>query len=254
MAAYSPTALRTSLPFVITPHVAEDGVFEAVLPDEGPCRDRDGEPCSLGVHHLRPRKTGPCFPLTVMRCRTHGLAFTLYPPGHVPYGRQAIAPVALDGSDERLVPVDEAQPLERWESTIFRAALDAARAEAWPRAPEPPEPACWRTQGRHLLRVLRLLGLAPEQDSRRDIHARALRVDTQLLRDHARLLGSGVGYREHGRAATAVLAEVERSGCVLDSTQRAGELASLWGRPLTWDRGTCVLREPSFPSFPARPP
>ena len=189
-----------------------------------------------------------------MRCRTHRLAFTLYPPGQVPPGREAIAPVAPDGSEERLEPADPVQPLESWEDTIFRAALDAVRGEAWPRSPRPPEPGCWRSQGRSLEQVLRLLGLSPEQDEARDVSARALGVDTLLLRDHARRLGPGAGYRRRGKAATVVLAAVERDGCVLDSLQRAGHVAGLWGLPLTWEQSTRVLRAPAFPAFGTRPP
>ena len=43
----------------------------------------------LVVHHLRERKTGPQIPVTVVQCRTHRRAFTIYPLGHVPYGRLA---------------------------------------------------------------------------------------------------------------------------------------------------------------------
>ena len=189
-----------------------------------------------------------------MRCRTHALAFTLYPPGQVPYGRKAIAPVAPDGSEERFEPADPAQPLESWEDTVFRAALDAARGEAWPRSPLAPEPACWRSQGRGLERILLLLGLLSEQDDRRDLFARALRVDTLLLRDHANELGPDAGYRRRGEAATVVLTAVEGNGCVLDSLQRAGHLAGLWGLPLTWEQPTRVLRAPAFPAFGTRPP
>jgi len=51
----------------------------------------------LVVHHLRERKAGPQTPVTVVQCRTHRRAFTLYPLGHVPYGHLAVAPVTLDG-------------------------------------------------------------------------------------------------------------------------------------------------------------
>ena len=85
--------------FVITPYLpGDDGVLSPKLPLMGPCSaEHDGE-CRLSVDHRRARKTGPCFPITVMRCREHGHSFTLYPPGHVPYGRRAVAPVAVDGS------------------------------------------------------------------------------------------------------------------------------------------------------------
>jgi hypothetical protein len=51
----------------------------------------------LLVHHTRERKAGPQIQVTVAQCRTHRRAFTLYPLGHVPYGRLAVAPVTPDG-------------------------------------------------------------------------------------------------------------------------------------------------------------
>src|SRR5260221_5223061 len=57
-----------------------------------------GDPaCVIVVHHTRERKAGQQIPVTVAQCRTHRRAFTLYPLGHVPYGRLAVAPVTLDG-------------------------------------------------------------------------------------------------------------------------------------------------------------
>jgi hypothetical protein len=53
--------------------------------------------CELVVHHWRERKAGPQIPVMVMQCKTHRRAFTLYPLGHIPYGRVAVAPVGLDG-------------------------------------------------------------------------------------------------------------------------------------------------------------
>jgi hypothetical protein len=53
--------------------------------------------CELVVHHRRARKTGPQILVTLVHCQTHRRAFTLYPLGHVPYGRVAVAPVGLDG-------------------------------------------------------------------------------------------------------------------------------------------------------------
>jgi len=69
----------------------------------------------------------------------HGHAFTLYPHGHVPYGREAIAPVALDGAPlvaaaAGAMAEREARgsgrvgtaAAERFAPTCFKAALDAA--------------------------------------------------------------------------------------------------------------------------------
>jgi hypothetical protein len=71
------------------------------LPDlsllEGMGHEAGDAPCHLWVDHQRARKTGPCFQLTVVHCGLHRRAFTLYPPGHVPYGRIVVAPVSSGG-------------------------------------------------------------------------------------------------------------------------------------------------------------
>ena len=148
------------------------------MPAYGPCGLGAGDACHLVVDHHRPRKTGPCFPLAVLRCTTHGRAFTLYPPGHVPYGRRAIAPVAADGSLVRADDLDEARPRGAghevepdeqvvspealaFSGTVFDAALDAACGRIWQRDHLPGgTDRWWSTQGRWIERALLLLGLA----------------------------------------------------------------------------------------------
>lgn len=77
-----------------------------------------GEACDLAKHHLRDRKTGPGFALRVLYCATHGRHFTVYPPGYVPYGRQAMAPV-----DERGLVAAPTQEAACWQATLFRRGV-----------------------------------------------------------------------------------------------------------------------------------
>ena len=76
-----------------------------------PCAD-DDRPCRLKKHSFRARKTGPKFPLRVMYCHTHQRYFTVYPMGHIPYGRESV--VALDPQG---CPRDGE---EGWQKTFFR--------------------------------------------------------------------------------------------------------------------------------------
>jgi len=145
------------------------------LPDTAPCQGRDGKACRLVCDHYRPRKTGPRFPVLVVCCRVHGIAFTLYPPGHVPYGRAPIAPVAPDGSP--WAGTGESHPFA---GTLFDAALDAAAGEAWPADFDDAHPTCnakprFGTQLTHLARACELtgVGLAPE---RRELCTQVLAV------------------------------------------------------------------------------
>ncbi len=68
--------------------------------------------CRLVVHSYRGRKTGPGFALLVMYCHDHEKHFTVYPPGHVPYGRVAVAPVDVGGFGIRGEGA--------WHETLFR--------------------------------------------------------------------------------------------------------------------------------------
>src|SRR5262249_42610459 len=146
-----------------------------------------GEPCRLRIGFYRERKTGPLFPLAVLRCATHRRASTLYPPGHVPYGRTAVAPV--DARAELIVSERSAGPA--WELTVFAAAVDAARGRLWPKETSDRVPATdsarRRTQGRHLKLAGQLLGLTSDLTSRaRERIAWVLAVPLLLLREAAR--------------------------------------------------------------------
>ena len=86
-------------PFVTVAYVPDSGsaLVPAVMPPSCVHASPGDPACVLVVHHTRERKAGPQIPVTVAQCRTHRRAFTLYPLGHVPYGRLAVAPVTLDG-------------------------------------------------------------------------------------------------------------------------------------------------------------
>ena len=79
--------------FALAPYESDEaGVLQVVLPERCVFATA-AETCSLFVDHHRPRKTGPGFPLAVVGCSGHPLGrYTLYPPGHVAYGRQALVP------------------------------------------------------------------------------------------------------------------------------------------------------------------
>lgn len=246
--------VRPSSSFLITSYREDDrGVLVASLPDRGLCHGQDEEPCRLSIHHLRERKTGPGFALTVLKCHSHGVAFTLYPPGHVPYGRCAVAPVAPDGSgfatrveasgcegaahDPHPVP-----PQARaFSGTVFDAAIDAAQGLAWQRDAqlEPPEDGInrwWRTQHRHLALATRLVGVAPELARAEQLQvAEVLGVPALLLSELARGLEGSGGYAAQGQAVVEVLACLARGRSLPDRIARSGHIVGLWREPLLCD-------------------
>jgi len=236
--------------FVITPYNADkDGVFQPEPPSCCPCWTSGGEGCDLVVSHVRDRKTGPCFPLTVLYCRVHERGFTLYPLGHVPYGRQRVAPVGPDGraNGQAGAPLD-------WRGTIFDAALDAATGHPWDRTCAGGSAWWWSTQGRLLSRCLDLVGVGPGQDlDLRHRLAAALAVDTLVLLEGAAAIATSPGYHSRGRAVVDVLSAIPRHD-VMDRMLRAGHLAGRWGPPLRWERERGVLRSLEFSSSGTDPP
>jgi hypothetical protein len=242
---------------MVTPYAADaKGMMLASMPLICLKHEPGDAPCRMWVDHLRDRKTGPVFALAVVRCGPHHRAFTLYPPGHVPYGRIAIAPVSSDGALIKDTPSGEpvageaplAQP--SFPDTMFSAAIDAVAGLAWPRE-YPAEPAHWRTQRRRLVRGAQLLGIAPTTTSddevrHRELMARHLGVPTLLLVEQARRWNEARGYRARGAAITVVLAEIEASRRISDRLMGAGAHAGLWGRPSRWYPDAGVLRRVPF--------
>lgn len=117
--------LQRQRAFLVVAHV--DDAEGRPRPSEGVSRcpqSKATERCRLSKHHERERKTGPCFPLWVMRCATHRVHFTLYPSGHVPYGRERVAPVTLAG-----LPGPDSHGGEAWRGTFFPWGI---RCRRWP--------------------------------------------------------------------------------------------------------------------------
>lgn len=253
-------------PFIVVAYAANaGGRLVASLPSSCPWHVASDGACRVWMDHLRERKTGPCFALAVVRCGLHGKAFTLYPPGHVPYGRVAVAPVSAEGAlvhdaplpehevattqDRSDRPLDRSDPPLGWSTTVFAAAVDAAAGRAWPRK-HPALPAHWRTQGRRLVRGARLIGIAPRQagdpERHRERMGRGLGVPMLSVVAGARSWSDARGYRDRGVAIVAIIDEVERARTVTDRLLSAGTTAELWGPPSRWDAGARALRRVPF--------
>lgn len=260
---------RVFRPFVITTYAPDpSGVLVPVLPVQCiACPPASRGACLLRVDHRRPRKTGPGFALTVMSCATHDLAFTLYPPGHVPHGRVAIAPIssttgagtpsellfAADNSprererssivataipsDPCVPAADSALPARRaldWDVTVFEAARDAVDRRAWSRAREGTPPKRWRTQGRKIALGAAMLGLLSAPEPRLGI-AEALGIAPLALSDVARSFVAATGFRARGQAVCDTLDLLTVSRSLGDRLLVAGAKSGCWGEPLRCD-------------------
>ncbi len=230
--------------FVITPYEPLGNQLLPQLPDICPLGVKDGRACRLFTDHFRERKTGPKFALCVMRCRTHAIGFTLYPPGYTPWGRK---PWVADGI------VGKAEDNTEWlRNTYFEAALDAAQGVFWPREKTldcdfgtPSD----LTQHCHLSRSIRLLGINQEP-SLRERFAHLLGIPGQTLIDAARIIGQQPSLAGLGRAVCTVLEAIPLTLTrVFESLALCGASVGLWPPPHVW----CPKRHRLLPRvFPCR--
>lgn len=227
-------------PFVTTPHrVSEDGV-DTEVPTRGPCWD-DARPCEIGVHHRRLRKTGPPWGwVDVLRCRSHRKAFTVYPPGHVPYGQVPLVVLAPDGGAVLGKASETAE-------TFFAAAADAGKKgepELWPRDSAPTPPGAVRSTQRCRVRgAAELLGLAGDA-SGPDVAAAVTHLPCGALVEARQLLaGSRALPIWAGKVRRFLRDLTKRAGrALMDRLAVLGHLAGWWGRPFRWvPRGARLL-------------
>ena len=228
-------------PFATTTYKADK---HGVLLPELPSRcvfATEAQTCSIFVDHYRLRKTGPCFPLAVVGCVAHPQRrYTLYPPGHFPYGRNPMAPYSPSGE----LLVDDATRQPPWQTTIFAAAVDAAKGQGWSSESLWNDPRRRRTQGCRLQLTGRLLGVHPQlNDGVRERIATRLAVATMTLFTVARSWASG--WKMRGVAILAVLSAIPIQASLLDRMMGAGAVCGLWAKrhPQRWDadRGTWVM-------------
>jgi hypothetical protein len=223
------------------------------MPATCPQGSRGGKACDVRPHFLRPRKTGPCFPLTVARCHTHGCSFTLYPPAFGPYLRAPVIGLSPDGT----APVTKARDrggLEEFEGTLFQAALDGAQRKAWARHSRAGVPErWWNTQGRHLALAQRLLGISSAIGARlRERIAAVLSIDHLFLRDQSRTAKDG--YHARAKAVCAVLRRLKRRASAALRLLFSGRLIGHWALPYRWDPRRQVLERLPFRLPPIRAP
>jgi hypothetical protein len=233
--------------FIFTPYSANGkGQLVPATPNCCASAAAGGGPCVIRLDHWRERKTGPEHPVVVMRCIPHGYAFTLYPPGFVPYGRVAVAPVDSQGqplsqaTDDFDLP-DVAAQLA-WQSTVFGAAQDAAQGKPWPRTDQDRTGAAgtWRSQGRRISLVASLLALTADGTS--SLFVGPLGVSALSQREARQVYRAAPGYRARGGAIGIVLEQLERTGYrLLDLLLMAGFAAQLWGRAYRWEASSCQL-------------
>jgi hypothetical protein len=205
------------------------------------------EACALVVHHVRERKTGPRIPVTVLRCQTHRRAFTIYPLGHIPYGRLAVAPVGLDGE---LVSTPQSERLAdgkrelAWCTTLFGPAFTAIHDPTVKLT----DLRWWATAApERLAQGAAILGIHPELSEQvADAIAFRLKIPRLAHREAADEYERARGRAARGHVLVAVLGQLG-DAYLLDRVLAAGACAECWGTVTRWDVASRGARGRVFP-------
>jgi len=159
-----------------------------------------------------------------MRCSRHGLAFTAYPAGHVPYGRVPLVALAPDGAE-----------LADGGSSFLVAAGHARAGKRWPRDGAPDDLAVATTQRRWVEDAVTLLGLGLGAATPATAAA-VLQLPEGRLVETARQLSTSSDLVRVSREVMTLLEALARRGgrWLMDRFALLGHLAGWWGRPWRW--------------------
>lgn len=211
------------------------------MPNVCPSSQQNKPACRVFLHHIRSRSTGPCHPISVVRCHTHKVTFTIYPVGHVPYGRKAIGSAA---------PTVDMSGANAFVGTIFEASLNAAQRKPWPRVCPRGSDQWWGTQRQYLSIAMHLCGVAPSMtQTLREVVAAALQIQQLTLLDGSAAITAKPGYQSRGQAVSSVLEQLPSGLCAVERMSVSGHLIGFWGTPYVWDPQTSRLRQLDFERF-----
>ncbi len=224
----------------------EDDIFVPDIPNE--CICFDGSPCKLGKKDKRTRITGPIdYLLVVMHCKTHQVYFTLYPPGFVPHGRQALVPLGPDGS---MFYSDRGPPFE---DSFFQAALDGSEGEAWVKeSEEDSQMPRFETQRRHLTRSCKLFQLNSNSEKAREWTAELLNVPGLLLHQALNAMKKSKGYQVVASALRPLLERLSETRLTFQRLSACGYYAGLWPKNQFWNVKTAKWHVLEFQEFPSQ--
>lgn len=169
--------------------------------------------CRVVSKGWRTRKTGPFLLLKRLLCLVHGLGFTVYPFGMVPFSRCSFLHAP----------------------NFMQSIEDACKGERWPDFASG-QPATFKTQKRQILSWCKLLGVDASLSQADQLAAAlTLGIPTISLLDEATKAREGPTYR--GRAQV-VMNILKRLGGALSFGKllRRGHALKLWGRCLIDER------------------
>lgn len=206
------------------------------------------------MNHYRERKTGPCFPLAIMRCRTHTKYFTLYPFGHVPYGREAIAgnisPCGNPVVDDQRSDPNSTSRTENatFQGTIFDAAHDVVNNKVWPKeGVNGSLQSRFTTMLQKLDRGSRLLGVHKDLTIKEwEAIGEIANIPGQILIDGRHLLKDHPSFRKKGEVIVSLLHYLPQTSLLYERFLEIGATQGLWPTPHFWDHKQKRLKWSSF--------
>jgi hypothetical protein len=162
----------------------------------------------------------------------------VYPPGHFPWGHDAVVQVPFDGTAPRVTVTEDQDAVpDVLEGTLFEPVWEASQGRLWSSVCDRGE-GTWRSvQVRKVEDAAQLVGVAGDMDDagRDALHAELLGVPAQLLRDARRSIAQAPGLISRAKAVIRVVMAVMRAGGpFVDRLIAAGYRAGLWGRPFRW--------------------
>lgn len=175
--------------------------------------------CQIWSKGFRERKCGPGFRLSLFRCQTHGISFTVYPIGWVPYSRSSYAP-NINDENSSLYSSDCAVSGTVWPEV----ALFSKQDFRW----------TLKTQKRQIFRWSSLFSIdLQHNDSERWQAASTLQCPTQVLIDGANQVRAGPTFSGRARAILDVLNK--NKNIDVHHILRRGFEGRTWGCPIYYD-------------------
>lgn len=210
----SPKPVVGKLVFIVMAYIADAlGVPRPKKPLMCPRAGIGDIACTIHIARWRFRKCGISFLLAGMRCLTHRISFTVYPPGWAPYSRRPLA--AIDHSGCAIEPVDDES---QWSDTVFKAAIDAANKRLWPEevllGPSPTIEdgvaiQSRRTQHRHIAGVMQLFGFNISATMReREVVASFTGIGVSRLEEGAKKIREGPSLMVRGMETVQILEQL----------------------------------------------
>ncbi len=239
--------------FVCSPYfpAKTDGTLTCEIPDVCPLGIQLGEQhtCIVSFNYRRERKTGPCIPLVIVQCLTHNISFTIYPPGHVPYGREPLVDIALDGFQiESESESEKDAAVNSFAGTLFDGALMASQGFFYPKeGPYDLPMICYDTQLNHIRKSALLLGIAEAYQVPHNEHiAEVLNIPRQFqIGQFSHIPGQPWNSKKSGKAIRQMLENVPRD-CLFERLASCGFMCGIWPPLHIWDAETGTLYKSAF--------